>query len=206
MKNFILLLFLSISTISYSQVLQNTEWEAYFEGEYTTNFYFGIDTFYVVDYEELEPFSLYTESSDTFNINDLEETGGCYEEFGDYWGSYLFKIKNDTLTFEVIEDSCDIRSEALVTIGVFVKASSTSTKDLNAFNDVTIYPNPIGNDLLNIKSKEKLDLISIYDTYGQLLISSSDETTFDLSSYSSQLFFIELIKGNNREVKKIVKY
>lgn len=202
MKNIITLLFLSFSSLIYSQSLENTKWDVYFFGEEESDLgvEFGVDTFYLVDPEPFA-FSIYTENMDTFRIKDLSENG-C---IGDVWGTYLFNIENDTLSFELIEDECDTRSSTLVE-STIVKTGTNSNININILNDVSLFPNPITNEILNIKSQEKIDQISIYDSYGKLLISTSNTTSFDLSRYNVNLFFVELRKGNNRLVKKVVRF
>ena len=204
MKTILTLLLLSFSSFTYSQSLENTEWEVYIEGYYQLNFSFSADTFYLSEEGYLIPFSIYTENSDTFNIQDLEYADGCFDEVGDVWGTYLFKIENDTLSFELIADECETRAETLVILGVFVRAVDTSTDDLNVFNQVTLFPNPLSDGVLNIQSKEKLDQVNIYDAYGKLLISSAHVTSIDLSMFSTHLFFVELRIGNERTIRKIV--
>jgi hypothetical protein len=123
MKNIITLLLLTFSSLIYSQSLENTEWEVYFDGYYELNFSFSTDTFYLSEEGQLTPFSIYTENSDTFNIQDLEFADGCFDEVGDVWGTYLFKIENDTLSFELLADECEQRVEALVISGYICKSS-----------------------------------------------------------------------------------
>ena len=204
MKNIVTLLFLSFSTLTYSQSLENTEWVVYFDGFDELNFYFSADTFYLSEAGQLTPFSIYTENSDTFNIQDLEFATGCFE-VADVWGTYLFMIQNDTLSFELIEDECEQRVKAFTISGVFVRAVDTSIDVLDVFNEVNLFPNPLSDGILHIQSKEKLNLVNIYDAYGQLLISSAHTTTIDLSRYFTHLFFVELKKGNKSTVRRIVK-
>ncbi len=204
MKILSTLLFCFITSISYSQTLVDTKWDVYLFGDAESefSFQFGVDTFYIADLETV-PFSIYTENMDTFRINDLESADGCFGKIGDVWGTYLFNIENDTLSFELIEDECDARSSTLVEATI-IKSVINSNININILNDITLFPNPITNGILNVKSPEKIDGISIYDPYGKLLISTSEETSFDLSRYSFNLFFVELRKGNNRVVKKVV--
>lgn len=204
MKNLLSLLLLTISSLSFSQSLQNTEWEVYFEGDYELNIRFGVDTLYLVEGADVIPFSNITSTSDTFRIKDLINADGCFDIVGDVWGSYLYKIENDTLSFELIEDSCGIRVETFVGAD-FVKAIDTATEDIDAFGNVNLFPNPLGDGILNIESREKLDLITVYDAYGKLLVSSPHATNIDLSRFSSGMFLVELRKGDKSTIKKIIK-
>ena len=76
-----------------------------------------------------------------------------------------------------------------------------------------IIPSTLGNvdkhkaddGMLNIKSEEKYDAISIYDSFGKLVLSSQHKSILDLTGYDNGLFFIELIKGNKKLAQKIVR-
>ena len=90
--------------------------------------------------------------------------------------------------------------------GIFVRIGSTSIVDLDIFGDVTLYPNPLENGILNIKSDISLDLISVYDTFGRLLVSSSNNTSVDLSVFSNKVFIVVLWKDDENTTRKVIAH
>lgn len=76
-----------------------------------------------------------------------------------------------------------------------------------AFVDFTYYPNPSAG-LVNITSGTNIEGISVYNVAGQLLISkkvNASETTIDLSSFASGIYFVKALNGTKEVNFRIVK-
>jgi len=72
-------------------------------------------------------------------------------------------------------------------------------------NTVVLFPNPT-NSILNIESKTSITEIKIYNQLGQLVLSSSNKNTIDLSSVSQGLYFVKIKDENgNIGTQKVVK-
>ncbi|MCA9352812.1 T9SS type A sorting domain-containing protein [Patescibacteria group bacterium] len=77
--------------------------------------------------------------------------------------------------------------------------------DNNLFETIVIFPNPT-DGLLRIKDDNKtVELVTIYDTLGRLLLQIQYRELIDLSSFPSGLYLIEMRKGNQSMTKKIIK-
>lgn len=208
MKHLFTFLLIALSFSSIAQTLENTEWDLYLFGDLEAKVRLNTDTFFISSSSFPEiPISTYTENADTFRIIDLEESElGCFDSYGQVEGTYLFQIQNDTMLLSVVFDECEIRVETL-DFAVFVKSETTSTnEDYNAFGEVTLFPNPLVNGILNIQSNEHIDKVFIYDSSGRLLVSKSNVFQIDLSEYSTKLFFIKLQKGDKIVTRKIFNF
>ena len=206
MKNLFTILCLAFTTLSFGQSLDNTEWNFYLVDEFNAKFRFSEDTVFISApaFPEMA-ISTYTESADTFKIVDLPEIElGCFEDYGDVIGTYLMNIQNDTMTLTEVLDECEIRVETLV-FGIFVKVDPLSIEnDLIDFRKVSLFPNPMTDGILNIKSDEPIDRIDIYDPMGQLLITTSNVDQIDLAPFAQKFYFVRLTKGQNSITRKIV--
>lgn len=75
------------------------------------------------------------------------------------------------------------------------------------FADFSYYPNPSAG-LVNITSGSNIEEISIYNVAGQLLTSkkvNATETTIDLSSFASGIYFVKAVNGGKEKNFRIVK-
>lgn len=68
-----------------------------------------------------------------------------------------------------------------------------------------IYPNP-AMDLINIqlKNDQKVDFITVYDINGKNVFSQENINSVSVSSLSEGMYFVEVLSGNSRGVKRIV--
>lgn len=75
----------------------------------------------------------------------------------------------------------------------------------NALLDFSVYPSPT-TGILNIESETSIVQIEIYDLLGQLVVSSSNQNTIDISSVRQGLYFIKL-KDENGDIgsQKVIK-
>lgn len=88
---------------------------------------------------------------------------------------------------------------------LFVQGTlSTQGFEKNAFS---VYPNPVA-DQLNIKSKEAVSKVAIYNELGQVLNVSTPNIvspSFDMSTYKSGIYFVEVTIGNTTQTVKVIK-
>ncbi|AFU69391.1 secreted protein with Por secretion system C-terminal sorting domain [Psychroflexus torquis ATCC 700755] len=73
--------------------------------------------------------------------------------------------------------------------------------------ELKAYPNPVVN-VLNIKSANTIDNVSVYNLLGQTILTVSPnslETQLDFSNLSKGSYLVEITVGNKKAVKKIIK-
>jgi hypothetical protein len=71
--------------------------------------------------------------------------------------------------------------------------------------DVTIYPNPSSNGIFTVKG-ENITLIQVYNTVGQLILSTTENnTSINLSSYSDGIYYAKITNNLGSTSKKLVK-
>ena len=70
-----------------------------------------------------------------------------------------------------------------------------------------IFPNPASNNL-SVQSENGLDKLIIRDMLGRIVIELDNVTqnnlTIDLSSFSNDIYLVELYKGDNKSTKKLI--
>ena len=70
-----------------------------------------------------------------------------------------------------------------------------------------MFPNP-SSDFVNIDAIEKINVLNVYDEEGKLVYNRNvDNNTYELnvSSFTTGIYFVEIITSNGREVKRINK-
>ncbi len=80
-----------------------------------------------------------------------------------------------------------------------VSACVPSSINENSKN-ISIYPNP-ANDILTIDGR--YIALKIYDLFGKLIFSTTDQNTINISSLSNGLYFIDINTEKGNIVKKI---
>lgn len=79
---------------------------------------------------------------------------------------------------------------------------------INSLNEVEmmIYPNPVDNDLFFTNNqKDPITEINIYNSLGLLMLSFKHESTINLSTLTSGVYYVNIIKGEKKLTKKIIK-
>ncbi|MEI7596958.1 MAG: T9SS type A sorting domain-containing protein [Bacteroidota bacterium] len=81
-----------------------------------------------------------------------------------------------------------------------------TTTNINNYSEniINVYPNP-ASDIINISSDEKIDNINIYNTMGQLVISTKEAKTINISSLKNGIYTIQINSNNNITTKMIQK-
>lgn len=84
-------------------------------------------------------------------------------------------------------------------------AMSVPEKELD--RSVSIYPNPTS-DVVNLKSDFTIRSIQVYDIQGRILITkllSEENTSVDLSNYSSGIYYLKINTDKGAKTEKLVK-
>ncbi len=91
--------------------------------------------------------------------------------------------------------------------GVAEKSSALSIEKERFIIDLSIYPNPTTNKF-TIQSDNILDYVRVYTSTGYILFEEkvfNQKIDFDLSEFSSGVYFIEIEYKGNKILKKIIK-
>jgi len=68
-----------------------------------------------------------------------------------------------------------------------------------------VYPNPVSN-FLNIDTNKKIDLISVYNLQGQLVLESKNNEKINVESLTSGQYTMKIISENKTQIKKFIKF
>lgn len=89
-------------------------------------------------------------------------------------------------------------------VRVYQESPVSAVDEIILYPAISIYPNPTTSDLY-INSESPITRLSISDIYGrQVLSKESDFGHLDISDFPSATYFIEIITGNQKIVKKII--
>lgn len=112
---------------------------------------------------------------------------------------------NDSFVNLRIEDL--LKSEFDTSKGCVANTNTPSIENKNWL----VYPNPI-RDIVNISGINTLETLSfrIYNASGVLLMNKTEplidgKVTLNLFSFSSGVYFFEILSGGNKEIHKVVK-
>jgi hypothetical protein len=90
---------------------------------------------------------------------------------------------------------------------IAVSDATLSTSSFEILNSLSIYPNPVQN-IFNIESTNPITGIKVFNVLGVLvneIKGGSEIKSYDLSSYSSGVYFITLYNSEGSVTKKIIK-
>ena len=73
-----------------------------------------------------------------------------------------------------------------------------------SFNKTQFYPNPV-KDVLTVSSNKKVNSISVYNTAGQLVKTSQNANTVNMSSLSAGVYVIKTDVDGKTETSKVIK-
>jgi hypothetical protein len=79
----------------------------------------------------------------------------------------------------------------------------SSINELNTINEVLLYPNP-SSSMLNIKTEDAIENISIYNTLGALVL-ETNETTFSVEKLNSGVYIIQVKTEKGTGVSRFIK-
>lgn len=85
-----------------------------------------------------------------------------------------------------------------------------SKDDFDLSSSVTVFPNPT-NGIFSIKSSVALDSFVLYDIQGRIVAKSeqnilkNDSILINIENHKTGVYFVELVSGKNKVIKKIIK-
>ena len=83
----------------------------------------------------------------------------------------------------------------------------TLANDTFLFQNLKIQPNPV-TDIFIVSNQNNLDLVEVYNTIGQTIISkkvNDNQVKLDLSNYNSGVYFVKVYSENQNKTIKIIK-
>jgi hypothetical protein len=117
-------------------------------------------------------------------------------------GSFTSNNPSGALTFWFTSDSSITRSGWDAT----VSCTTLSTNEFN-FEGLKYYPNPV-TDVFNVSYIREINLIEVYNTLGQNIISmkpKSNSIQLDFSNYASGTYFVKLWVDDKFKIVKLIK-
>lgn len=156
-----------------------------------------------------------------FFIHKLNSDGSIYQDFGDngifitdfegsetnYVTDLLLQTDNKVLAFGVTTDANNEFRNAIV---CRLDNEVLGIQDLFAENDIQVYPNP-SNDNVQIKSKNPIQKLEIYNLTGQLVATelfsnNAVEIKFDFNKFQNGIYTILIFSEHEKTVsRKIIK-
>jgi len=92
-----------------------------------------------------------------------------------------------------------------VDIGAYEFGSSPlSTKNVSFLSEISMYPNPVTNNLF-IKSNEEIKKIEIYNLLGQKIIEKENSNAINLSNLKPNMYLVRIYSKTNSISKRIIK-
>ena len=85
-----------------------------------------------------------------------------------------------------------------------VNSGGLSINDLDP-HSITVYPNPVNNTLYIAGNSERYD-IEVYSLLGQRVMTASNSSEIDVSSFNEGIYLIKISTENTTTVKRIVKF
>ena len=110
-------------------------------------------------------------------------------------------LENSVIT----EDNCQGNlsvSNAILTGDIQDTVLETVT--FQTKNQISLYPNPVRNELHILNANSSLKFITIYNALGQLVLSSNNDKFIDVSNLLSGLYLVRLHTQGEEIIKKIV--
>jgi len=198
-KQIILIVFLIIVSglRVHSQILKNTIWDVKnASGNYFGYFKFGIDTLFEgINQNSYIPWGTYKERGDSISFIDFGQHGCSVTDTG----KYTFSIKNDTLKYTLIKDSCEQRRENLTTF-YWVRIPS-GIIEANSSATILLFPNPSRGKFSVISETTQIigKIFEILDMLGRkvfYLEINSFKTEIDLSGIPKGIYCYQLKSKN----------
>ena len=151
----------------------------------------------------------YDPNGSIFNSADLTETGDdCIIQVHNQFEEGYFNFMQ---WFQVIDISSDNNgltmylSSILLGYAIF-KDYPLSINDVNFENTITVYPNPVSDQLFISSENTQIENIRVYSISGkQVLDDSNFENSLDVSGFSEGIYFLEIYSSEGKSVQKFVK-
>ena len=129
-------------------------------------------------------------------------------------GYIVFKIKTlDTLVLDdIIENEAEIYFDfnfPIITNTAQTTVGTLSIENFKLGSSISIYPNPV-QDVLNIRSKQTIETISIFDISGRLIqqinvIGNQNTISITTENLASSVYFVTVETQQNAYTTKLVK-
>ena len=152
-----------------------------------------------------------SDASPSFPECNQEENSNFYVYYIDEF--YWLESGNETQIFEynITEESSTLKKLSITNTNddqAVYYSQTLSTEDVDGFGSVQLYPNPAQNEF-SVESDLSLDIIKIYNQFGQLVEKfdvKDTQSSYDISTLSTGLYFIELSSVDGKKsVRKIIK-
>ena len=189
----------------YGQSLQFTKWDVQTLQSNNLSVLFQNDTmrWEMAGIIGFAPVATYQDSLNFFSIVDLPGPISCFNV-----GLYNYQILNDTLTFNVINDTCGgtgVDSRLSFFVNSIWTRLNTRVQDKYQPFTIKTYPNPTHNliqiDIENYNGRFEAEL---YDFTGKLL-ETSNKTSLSLANYPIGIYLLKVAYGDRVEEVKVIK-
>ena len=127
-------------------------------------------------------------------------------------GNVVFKVK--TLSTLAIDDSVSNMAEIyfdynfpIVTNTTITTFETLSVQEFEMVNTISVFPNPAKNTI-EIKAKQIIESITVYDVQGRLVISKIIQDTnaiINVSNFTNGIYFLNVKTALGESVEKIIK-
>lgn len=192
------ILYLFQLTLVAQQPIENKRW--CLTSNQNLCFKFLNDTLYQDEgsgYEAVSLYSIYFNLTDTILIQDIDNSP-CNEALGVYWA----KVKNDTLQFFALDDSCAVRRLFLDGALFFHKISTATPLNLSQDNKMTCLPNPIAEQCI-ITMENTIQNIQLIDISGKNVTPQSlqiinNQAIIDVSNFDKGAYLIQVLNTNQK--------
>lgn len=127
---------------------------------------------------------------------------GSEEYSGVYGGTLSPQTELGAIDFY----SIDANNEMYIDNVLFSQGNTMGTEDFSAAN-FSVYPNPI-NDVLNIRSKEAVSSITVYNLLGKTVLQAQPNTlspSIDTGSLASGVYLVKVEIGGSSKTIKVIK-
>ena len=158
-------------------------------------------------YVEEEPIAT---AADILVINDEEGTAASIEDDNFHLGAagpgWLPEDEEqwpDNMFFEGFMDDVRLFNIPLTEEEVGEIYALTGINDVVSASLFNIYPNP-ASDIIQIQATGRKLAVNVYNIAGQVVLSSVNESSMNISSLSKGLYFIDVNVDGEREVQKLV--
>ena len=191
----------------YGQNLQFTKWESNFYSSINIPFgpyfyFFKNDTLFESTdggstFTKL--ISSYQDSLNNISFIDINPTSCGIIDIG----SYTYQISNDTLTFNLLEDSCQERVMRMS--WTYWIRTNTSIPNKSKKLNLKSYPNPTKENItISIENFNGNIQTEVYDIIGNRL-QTTNETTISLRDYSKGIYILKVAYGDKVKEVKVIK-
>ena len=153
---------------------------------------------------------------DQFGVSDIDGTGTSWE-----WLDTYAKRNNGTgpdggfveanWTFAPVDDldgdgTCSNASNPTLQTIVGLGSYTLSTKSFDAIAGLSLYPNPVSGNVLNITSAANLDMnVAIFDVLGKQVINTKvTNNTVNVSNLNAGVYIVKVTEDGKTATRKLV--